>query len=144
MTTSVALQSWLANKLYIGNAGASKARSQLAAEEILTELEKQGFLTQPIKPTVLVVRHPDAATEVDVSPSQDAINLIEVDLGSSFDGKPDPRDPDEVEVAREIIRELREGTKHLPEDDSVRQSALGWAASLAEGLPAEIVEVEND
>jgi hypothetical protein len=81
------------------------------------------------RPTVLVVREPDSYTVIEVSPPN-SVRIVEADLGSSFDGHPDHDDPEEMAVAREIVRHLINDTAHLPDTDELRQSAISWAEGL--------------
>ena len=114
----------------------SKAAHQIMAASLVKKLADLGFVivTTPVKPTVLIVREPDSPTSILVSPP-DSVQIISADLGSSFDGKPDPSDPEQVEVARSIAERLIDGTAHLSDEDEVRMAAHDWANTVTEGLP---------
>lgn len=124
----VQAQHLIAEKLWMSGVG-SKVGGMAVADEIVTVLEKLGVQFEPTKPTVLVVRDPDEATSITVSP-EGSVTVVEVDLGSSFNGQ--PTDTDEADSADEIADRLGVETNHLPVKDPVRQAAIGIIERLRE------------
>lgn len=74
------------------------------------------------KPIVMVIRDPDCANDYIISPP-DSVDIIDVDLGSFFNG---PRDfdadtnPDQAEWAWGLWQEVAD----LPDDNPVKKSML--------------------
>ena len=93
---------------------------------------------------VLCVRHPDAENAFTTS-SLLPLAVIDVDLGSSFDGY--PRDAEEAESAISIADSITEAAAGLPDGDPVKENVRSLADELlgyAEELDVDIEEVRED
>lgn len=64
---------------------------------------------EPTTPVVVVTRHPDASNEIGVHGFR--ARVIDIDLGSSFDGQ-----PDDDEQAREWAESVLHSVRDLPND----------------------------
>lgn len=85
-------------------------------------------------PIVLVVRHPDHANEIHTDGD---VTVIDIDLGSSFDGK--PTDPGEAEEWAEGIAYQLDG---VPTSSPVFTQAVEVYRDTVARFPAAAAHVE--
>lgn len=100
-----------------------------AAERVV----RSEMIIPTIDPVVVVTRHPDAATEIDVFGADDA-HIINIDMGSAYDVTRLTAD-DTAAVTEDVVR-LRDEAACLPTGHPARVLLLSVAADLEEQAEA--------
>lgn len=85
-------------------------------------------ITDTTPPVVIVTRHPDYGTDVDIHGCDD-MRVINIDLGASFDMGESPQYGD-AEEALEYADELEEEVADLPEAHPARMAVADVADDI--------------